>query len=81
MTLEHLRRSLHAELRHARDERDKHFRLAHFSKDEVVRMPGAILCDACVRFQERIRTLNFALEQAGGRKMDDSYQWGPVEGA
>jgi hypothetical protein len=71
VTLEHLRRTLHAELRHTHDEYDKH-RADHSC-------PYG--CIGRARFQERIRTLNFALEQAGGRKMDESYQWGPVEGA
>jgi hypothetical protein len=74
MTLSHLRRTLHAELRHIHDEYDRHRR------EHACPAPPCP-CLARARFQERIRTLNFALEQAGGRKMDESYQWGPVEGA
>jgi hypothetical protein len=74
MTLEHLRRTLHAELRHTWVEFEKHSEINRCDTDSSG-------CPARVRFQERIRTLNFALEQAGGRKMDESYQWGPVEGA
>jgi hypothetical protein len=74
VTLSHLRRTLHAELRHTRTELNRH----------IGNCACTIHSDWClprIRFQERIRTLNFALEMAGGRKMDDSYQWGPVEGA
>ena len=74
MTLQHLRRILHAELRHTREEFEKHCRKWNCKTDNSE-------CLARAGFQERIRTLNFALEQAGGRKMDESYQWGPVEGA
>jgi hypothetical protein len=72
VTLSHLRRILHAELRHVHAEFQKHVRKHMLCHQE---------CAPRARFQERIRTLNFALEQAGGRKMDESYSWGPVEGA
>lgn len=74
MTLSHLRRTLHAELRHTWSEFEKHSEINRCDTDSSG-------CMARARFQERIRTLNFALEMAGGRKMDDGYQWGPVEGA
>lgn len=74
MTLSYLRRILHAELRHTQAEFDKHCRKWDCKTDSSE-------CLARAQFQERIRTLNFALEQAGGRKMDESYSWGPVDGA
>jgi hypothetical protein len=68
-----LRRVLHAELRYTHAQFREHFKAKH-----AVRLG---VCRVCPGFRERIRTLNFALEQAGGRKMDESYSWGPVEGA
>jgi hypothetical protein len=72
VTLSHLRRILHAELRHTSREFNKHIQQLNCASER---------CLVHARFRERIRTLNFALEQAGGRKMDESYSWGPVEGA
>ena len=74
MTLAHLRRILHAELRYTHEQY-----LLHRAGHSCPAPPAP--CILRSRFQERIRTLNFALEAAGGRRLDTSYQWGPVEGA
>lgn len=75
MTLSHLRRILHAELRHTQAEFDKHCRKWGCKTDSSQ-------CLARARFQERIRTLHFILSEAGGRVRDKSIEpWGPVEGA
>jgi len=75
MMMAHLRRTLHAELRYTQEEFEKHCRQKNCTTDT-----GG--CLARARFQERIRTLNFALEVAGGRVRDKSIElWGPVEGA
>lgn len=73
MTLRQIRRILHAELRHTNEEFDKHcYKHGCFTDS----------CYARVRFLERIRTLQFALCEAGGRVRDTIIEpWGPVEGA
>lgn len=74
MTMDHFRRTLRAELKYTHEEFARHVKQNACTTDS-----GGCLVRA--RFQERIRTLNFALEQCGGRGMDVGYQWGPVEGA
>jgi hypothetical protein len=73
VTLSHLRRILHAELRYTQEEFEKHIQQLDCASER---------CLVHARFRERVRTLTFALNEAGGRVRDINIEpWGPVEGA